>query len=815
MSEGRTHPESGRAPSARLGILSVGVGLAVNPWSVGRLLADDGSLESGAARALLFALQGLCLLGGLLWMARPGLRRVPAALTGPLSLLALGVLLAGAYGSGRHVWDVALSRGWVQPHVATTRELCESLPRSEGLFLGLVELEQHAAALAAAEARGADDLELVKLRRAVARSSLQHGRETQAIALLESSLELALASAADPRTLNMVRRELGVAYLRSGEVEHCIDHHNPERCLFPIRDQGVWTDPSGALKAITQFELMLAEQPGQEDVRWLLNLAHMAVGTHPQGLAPEHLIAEETIASEDVGQLARMRDVAGSLGMDTFNVLGGVVLDDFDGDGLIDVLTSSYHPCESMLFFRNAGDGSFTDESTARGLDEQLGGFNLAHADSDNDGQLEVLVLRGAWMGPEFGRQRNGLLQLDADGRFSDVAEAAGLADVAYPCQAAAWADHDDDGDLDIYIGNESFPSELYDNLGDGRFVDIGVAAGVAGLDHTKGVSWGDFDNDGDMDVFESNFGQPNRLYRNDGGSRFTDVAVELGVAGESSAAKRQTFTSWFFDYDNDGWLDLFVGGYGERLSNVSADYVGLPVDDVRLALYRGDGAGGFVDVSADSGLSDVRFPMGANHGDVDNDGFLDIYLGTGSPPFEVLVPNRFYLNIEGQRFTDATTASGLGHLQKGHAVAFGDLDNDGDQDIFAQMGGFYPADAFHNAVFENPGQGNHWLTLGLTGVTSNRSAIGARITLEVEDADGNSRTIRAQVGSGASFGASSLQQEVGLGQATRVRSLEVWWPTSGLRQRFEDVALDQFVEIVEGQDELRVVARPVLPLGG
>jgi len=154
------------------------------------------------------------------------------------------------------------------------------------------------------------------------------------------------------------------------------------------------------------------------------------------------------------------------------------------------------------------------------------------------------------------------------------------------------------------------------------------------------------------------------------------------------------------------------------------------------------------------------------------------------------------------------TVAAGMGHLQKGHGVAFGDIDNDGDQDVFEEIGGAFPGDQFGDALFENPGFGNRWLTIHLVGVRSNRSAIGARIRLDVIE-NGSPRSIYAWVNSGGSFGASSLRQEMGIGKAQRIERLEVYWPTTDTQQRFENVAADQFIEITEGARDYRVLEVP------
>ena len=230
----------------------------------------------------------------------------------------------------------------------------------------------------------------------------------------------------------------------------------------------------------------------------------------------------------------------------------------------------------------------------------------------------------------------------------------------------------------------------------------------------------------------------------------------------------------------------------------MAADYLGLATAAERPRLYRNNGDGTFAERSAEAGVDKVLYTMGCDFGDLDNDGWLDFYVGTGSPSLRSVMPNRMFRNAGGRFFEDVTTSGGFGHLQKGHGVAFGDLDNDGDQDIYAVLGGAYTGDVFQNVLFENPGHGNHWITLLLEGVQSNRAALGARIRIEVATVEGT-RNIYATVGTGASFGGSSLQQEIGLGQATAIEAVEVTWPTTGTRQLFTDLEMDQYYRIREG----------------
>jgi len=194
---------------------------------------------------------------------------------------------------------------------------------------------------------------------------------------------------------------------------------------------------------------------------------------------------------------------------------------------------------------------------------------------------------------------------------------------------------------------------------------------------------------------------------------------------------------------------------------------------------------------------------MGSNFGDIDNDGYLDCYLGTGSPDYRALMPNRMFRNAEGRFFQDITTAAGVGHLQKGHAVAFGDIDNDGDQDIYEVIGGAFAGDISQNVLFLNPGYRNHWITLKLEGTRSNRIAIGACIKVTVQTGTGQTRDIYATVSTGGSFGTSSLQQEIGLGQARAIRAVEITWPATGKVQVFRNMKMDRILRIREGSPDV------------
>ena len=202
----------------------------------------------------------------------------------------------------------------------------------------------------------------------------------------------------------------------------------------------------------------------------------------------------------------------------------------------------------------------------------------------------------------------------------------------------------------------------------------------------------------------------------------------------------------------------------------MALSYLKLPGQAETLKLYKNRGDGSFKDVTQEVKLDRVFMPMGANFGDVDNDGFLDFYLGTGAPSYGALVPNVLFRNHDGKYFSDITTSSGTGHLQKGHGVAFGDINNDGDEDIFVEIGGAVPGDKYASSLFRNPGHHeNNWISLHLVGVKTNHAGIGARIKLTLEDERHQRRFVYRDVTSGGLFGASPFQQHIGLGKARRI----------------------------------------------
>jgi hypothetical protein len=597
-----------------------------------------------------------------------------------------------------------------------------------------------------------------------------------------------------------LRTSLGLSYLRWGEQENCLLNHNADSCLFPIRGGGIHQRERGSRGAIPLLTAQLEQFPGDLRALWLLNIAYMTLGEYPDQVPARWRIDPRHFESEY--DIKRFPDVAGALGLDVDDLAGGVVMEDLDRDGFLDLMVSAQGLQSQLRHFRSNGDGTFTELTEPAGLTGLFGGLNLIHTDYNNDGYADVLVLRGGWLGSE-GRYPVSLLRNNRDNTFTDVTEEAGLLR-PQPTQTAVWLDFDNDGWTDLYLGGESegavtSPCALFRNRGDGTFTDVAPASGVAVIGYVKAVVSADYNNDGRPDLYVSRRDGANHLFRNDGPAgngtwKFTDVAREAGVTEPF-----RSFSAWFFDYDNDGWTDLFVNGYYiQDVGDVAADALGRPHAGERARLYRNRGDGTFADVSREAGVHRLLHTMGCNFGDLDNDGWLDFYAGTGDPEFATLIPSRMFRNDGGRRFQDVTTAGGFGQLQKGHGIAFGDLDNDGDQDIYSVVGGAIVTDNYHNQLFANPGHGNRWLKLELQGVKSNRAALGARVKLTLRTPAGE-RVLHRTVGTGGSFGSAPLRLEIGLGQATEVVQAEIFWPATGRRQTVGGLQPDQAYLVREG----------------
>jgi tetratricopeptide (TPR) repeat protein len=645
-------------------------------------------------------------------------------------------------------------------------------------------------------------LDRIQMHYALANLYAYKGQMEKAVEQWEQAYEIAKTEM--PAEMPDLEEALGLAYLHKSEMENDVYRQPGDRCIFPPRQPVRYAKTESSQKAIDFFTKYLKRTPATNDIKWELNLAYMTLGEYPAGVPKPYLLPPSLFDS--VEEVGRFVDVAPEAGINLYSMSGGLIVDDFGNNGNLDIVTSDFGQCAPMHYFHNNGDGTFADASAKAGLSGQLGGLNLIQGDYNNDGCADILVLRGAWEFP----QRKSLLRNNCNGTFTDVTATAGLAEPASDTQSAVWADIDNDGFLDLFVANEDRPSQLFRNRGNGTFEEISQTAGIDKSAYSKAVVAADYDNDGYVDFYVSNLNGDNFLYHNNHDSTFTEVAAKAGVQ-----KPWQSFPAWFFDYDNDGLPDIFVGGYYVSVDETIRSYMGLTPNAETLKLYRNLGNGTFEDVTVQTGLDRVFMPMGSNFGDIDNDGFLDIYLGTGNPAYGSLLPNVLLHNKEGKLFTDVTASSGTGELHKGHGVAFADIDRDGDEDLLAEIGGAVPGDAHAFRLFENPGHGNDWINLKLVGVRTNRSAIGARIKVTVENDGKGSRSVYRTVGSGGSFGASPLEQHIGLGKAAKILNVEIWWPASGTRQNFANVEKNQFLEIKEFASSYNRLERKSFQLGG
>ena len=390
------------------------------------------------------------------------------------------------------------------------------------------------------------------------------GDMAHAVAEWEIAYRIALADV--PRGVPLMEEVLGIGYLHKSEMDNDVYRHPGDRCIFPIRPDLHYTQTAASAKAIEYFTKYLDRKPDDLEVKWLLNLTYMTLGKHPSEVPPKYLLPLPSFGSAE--SIGRFIDVAPQAGLNLFAMASGVIVDDFENNGRFDVVTSTYDACDPMHFFHNNGDGTFTDQAAKAGLNDQLGvALNLVQADYNNDGCTDILVLRGAWQ-PNNVAQRKSLLRNNCDGTFTDVTEKSGLAKPTNT-QTAVWADINNDGFLDLFVGNETGPSQLFLNKGDGTFADISHSAGIDRSAFTKAVAAADYDNDGYVDFYVSNQNGANFLYHNNHNGTFTEIASQAGVPGVGRG-----FAAWFFDYDNDGWPDLFVTSYYASIEENIATYL-------------------------------------------------------------------------------------------------------------------------------------------------------------------------------------------------------------------------------------------------
>ena len=489
---------------------------------------------------------------------------------------------------------------------------------------------------------------------------------------------------------------------------------------------------------------------------------------------------------------------------------GGVALLDYNNDGLLDIflvnggrVTSPMQTPENFdrknprywnRLYRQNKDGSFTDVTEPAGLanaGDGNYGMGVAVGDYDNDGFPDLYVT-------SYGK--NVLYHNNGDGTFTDVTAKAGVAGGGWSV-SAGFFDYDNDGKLDLFVTRymewdtkhsktcggewhtycppEEFPattSVLYHNNGDGTFTDVSQKAGISSKKgRALGVAFADYDGDGFTDIFVANDGMQQYLYHNNGNGTFTERGLEAGAALSEDGRRLSGMGVVFQDYDNDGWPDVIVTELPRELYGV----------------YHNDGNGTFSYGSLATGLgvlSSGSSGWGVGLEDFDNDGWKDLFVAQGHVlnNVEQIDPSLHYLelpmlamNHEG-RFERAD--SGSTAPAAGRGAAFGDLNNDGWQDVVMTSLGGTPH------IFFNRGGKQHWLTISLRGTRSNRDGFGARVRV-------NGQT-RFATAAGSYLSSSDKRLHFGLGAAETAK-IEIAWP-SGARQYLNGVHADQFLEVRE-----------------
>src|SRR5271170_4344406 len=291
-------------------------------------------------------------------------------------------------------------------------------------------------------------------RRTLASELLRAGDSEGAVKALEELRRICQEKAIQlsPEAEREITSLLAISYLRLGEQENCAHMHGQRSCIFPIKGSGIHSLPRGAEGAVREYTALLNEDPHDALARWLLNVAYMQLGRYPRDVPTAWLVPEKLFKSD--AALPEFPDVAMFAGLDVTGHSGGAIMQDFDGDGLLDVMVSSSGPLDQLRLFHNNGDGTFSDRTRESGLTGEVGGLNIVATDYNNDGHPDVLVLRGGWWG-KYGEYPMSLLRSNGNGTFDDVTEAAGLMSL-HPTQTAAWADYDNDGWLDLFVGHET-----------------------------------------------------------------------------------------------------------------------------------------------------------------------------------------------------------------------------------------------------------------------------------------------------------------------------------------------------------------------
>ena len=522
--------------------------------------------------------------------------------------------------------------------------------------------------------------------------------------------------------------------------------------------------------------------PGKSGIRWV----------HSNGKSPEKYLPETSGA--------------------------GCAFLDYDNDGWMDIYLVNSGKCDFFTpnpplrnaLYKNNRDGTFTDVTLEAGVAGGGFGQGVAVGDYDGDGFPDLYVT-------QYGRSI--LFHNNGDGTFSDVTEKAGVAAPGW-ASSAVWFDYDNDGRLDLFVGRfvnfskelnkpcgihddgrhhycipkiySPMPSWLFHNNGDGTFTDVSQESGIAGrLGKVWGVVATDINNDGLIDLWVSNDTVANFLFVNRGKGKFDEIATTAGVAYSDAGRARSGMGVDSADFNEDGWMDLFVANLDREL----------------FAIYKNNHDETFDDVALPAGIGKATKFMsgwGLKFFDYDNDGDLDLFLANGNPDDlisslhgEVTYeePLMLFRNT-GKSFQDVSAGSGpvFAMPMSSRGLAIGDFDNDGAVDVLVSVNNGVPL-----LLRNNAGRQNHWLGIHLIGKKSNPDAVGAKLSYQA----GDLKRSRTKVGGGSYLSSHDPRIVLGLGKHEKIDWLEVKWPLpSGATQRFTELPVDRYIKLVEGENK-------------
>ena len=508
--------------------------------------------------------------------------------------------------------------------------------------------------------------------------------------------------------------------------------------------------------------------------------------------------------------------VAAGLHRDATRSWGNPLWCDFNNDGKLDLIVSNHEAPSGVAeggvypyIYENNGDGTFTDVQPTSGVVEQdpdTGAWQgISVGDYDGDGNLDIFISEPPFQGMDLGTTSNLLFKGHGDGTWEYASREAGLPIDREYSECSFFVDYDNDGKLDIFVKNipdTTAVNSLYRNNGDGTFESVPGAAGLdlatQGRDLGSIVSFADYDNDGWMDVVMGGNGSPEGLYHNNRDGTYTDVTEDAGL-------KPKGFTqglAWG-DYNNDGLLDLYISrGGGATMTNT---------------LYRNTGNGTFSDVTSSAGVNDDTNTWAAVWGDYDNDGLIDLFVARpGTSDIGVGNANILYHNNGDGTFTDVAAAEGVAlqddQITSAHKLAaWGDYNDDGFLDLVVKDGispGLLTGDAFKGLhyLFKNNGGTNHYIKLFLQGVQSNLNGIGARVAVTY---DGGLAFRENNGGGGGEWGSQGANPcHFGIGSA-ETATVRITWP-SGIVDVVDPVAADSTLTVVEGSSPAPVVSENI-----